>query len=494
MELSLDGDRVYAAECIQKKRVRRGRVEYLVKWKGWSNKHNTWEPIENILDERLLEAFEESQRESGGAKRGPKPKNKNKDLQDRKHETRGAVKDAIATTSDSDRSDFDRRGSSTRTQHEDTTTEDETEYDDQTDTDTAAPTVSPKLTPKSPTPRPTTPSPTASATLKRKAEPLSGGKVGISITKSPTSESPPPPKLQKISTSPKSPVSSHHSKSPKSPISTSPHKPQKSPISTAHKSPVSSNTHKSPVSSNTHKSPVSSNTHKPPVLSISHKSQVSSNTHKSPVSSNTLKSPVLSISHKSPILSNTHKSPKPPSLHRHDDFHHRPSSDHHRSAADHHSKSPKVPSGLISPPISPASTFSQQHIGPPKLQVAKSPTPSPRESSIKDIAPPDSPVSAPENQVNGLDTDKETPKKADKDEQVKEDHEEDVYEDEESEDEEEVLVAPDPSYWYKRNPLADEIFITDVTANLITVTIRECKTRQGFFKADENQNTSSIKV
>ncbi|XP_042859224.1 chromobox protein homolog 8-like [Penaeus japonicus] len=59
MELSLVGDRVYAAECIQKKRVRRGRVEYLVKWKGWSNKHNTWEPIENILDHRLLEAFEE---------------------------------------------------------------------------------------------------------------------------------------------------------------------------------------------------------------------------------------------------------------------------------------------------------------------------------------------------------------------------------------------------------------------------------------------------
>ncbi|KAK4319498.1 hypothetical protein Pmani_009567 [Petrolisthes manimaculis] len=59
MELSLVGDRVYAAECIQKKRVRRGRVEYLVKWKGWSNKHNTWEPIENILDVRLLEAFEE---------------------------------------------------------------------------------------------------------------------------------------------------------------------------------------------------------------------------------------------------------------------------------------------------------------------------------------------------------------------------------------------------------------------------------------------------
>ncbi|CAL1266179.1 unnamed protein product [Larinioides sclopetarius] len=61
MELSSVGERVYAAECVQKKRIRRGRVEYLVKWKGWSTRYNTWEPEENILDVRLLEAFEASQ-------------------------------------------------------------------------------------------------------------------------------------------------------------------------------------------------------------------------------------------------------------------------------------------------------------------------------------------------------------------------------------------------------------------------------------------------
>ncbi|XP_013775834.1 chromobox protein homolog 2-like [Limulus polyphemus] len=76
MELSSVGERVFAAECIQKKRIRKGRVEYLVKWKGWSPKYNTWEPEENILDVRLLEAFEASQREreSNPGKRGPKPK------------------------------------------------------------------------------------------------------------------------------------------------------------------------------------------------------------------------------------------------------------------------------------------------------------------------------------------------------------------------------------------------------------------------------------
>ncbi|XP_077980373.1 uncharacterized protein LOC144435651 [Glandiceps talaboti] len=60
MELTEVGERVFAAECIQKKRIRKGRVEYLVKWKGWSNKYNTWEPEDNILDDRLLVLYEKS--------------------------------------------------------------------------------------------------------------------------------------------------------------------------------------------------------------------------------------------------------------------------------------------------------------------------------------------------------------------------------------------------------------------------------------------------
>ncbi|MBN3323440.1 CBX7 protein, partial [Atractosteus spatula] len=38
MELSAIGEQVFAVESIIKKRVRKGNVEYLLKWKGWPPK------------------------------------------------------------------------------------------------------------------------------------------------------------------------------------------------------------------------------------------------------------------------------------------------------------------------------------------------------------------------------------------------------------------------------------------------------------------------
>ena len=65
---------VFAAEKILKKRYKKGRLEYLVKWQGYSAKYNTWEPSKNILDERLLQMFKNSQTTTstrgGGASRG----------------------------------------------------------------------------------------------------------------------------------------------------------------------------------------------------------------------------------------------------------------------------------------------------------------------------------------------------------------------------------------------------------------------------------------
>uniref|UniRef100_UPI00398E9A98 chromobox protein homolog 7-like n=1 Tax=Pristiophorus japonicus TaxID=55135 RepID=UPI00398E9A98 len=77
MELSAIGEQVFAVENIRKKRIRKGRVEYLVKWKGWPPKYSTWEPEDHILDPRLVMAYEEKEQKDralGYRKRGPKPK------------------------------------------------------------------------------------------------------------------------------------------------------------------------------------------------------------------------------------------------------------------------------------------------------------------------------------------------------------------------------------------------------------------------------------
>jgi len=75
MEQKTLGERVFAAEKITKKRLKNGRTEYLVKWKGWSPKYSTWEPEENILDPRLIEIFKDKpEGELISSKRGPKPK------------------------------------------------------------------------------------------------------------------------------------------------------------------------------------------------------------------------------------------------------------------------------------------------------------------------------------------------------------------------------------------------------------------------------------
>ena len=53
------------------------------------------------------------------------------------------------------------------------------------------------------------------------------------------------------------------------------------------------------------------------------------------------------------------------------------------------------------------------------------------------------------------------------------------------------LLTPSLDYWHRKNPLVDQIFITDVTVNMMTVTIRECKTVSGFFRHRPNGGTGS---
>lgn len=55
------GEGFYEVEDIRKKRIRKGEVQYLVKWRGWPETANTWEPYENVKScADIVQAFEES--------------------------------------------------------------------------------------------------------------------------------------------------------------------------------------------------------------------------------------------------------------------------------------------------------------------------------------------------------------------------------------------------------------------------------------------------
>jgi len=69
----------YEVERIEKKRIRNGVIEYFIKWIGYAESDNTWEPRDNLSCDEIINNFEKAEKEREAKKAGgstPLPKNK----------------------------------------------------------------------------------------------------------------------------------------------------------------------------------------------------------------------------------------------------------------------------------------------------------------------------------------------------------------------------------------------------------------------------------
>ena len=70
-------EETFEVEKVVDKRIHKGRVEYLLKWKSYSSDENTWEPEDSLDCPELLEQYErEKAREKADVKKEKKEKRK----------------------------------------------------------------------------------------------------------------------------------------------------------------------------------------------------------------------------------------------------------------------------------------------------------------------------------------------------------------------------------------------------------------------------------
>lgn len=445
-------DTVYTAERIMKKRVRKGIVEYFVKWKGWGKKHSTWEPEENILDRVLIHIFEQSQRGDHLHKRGPKKKNVSQKEREKiaKEREKARIKNEIKSEDEEeededagDESSQDESGPGTSSRlQEETDQEDASQSGMSEEKERKKP--RPKITASEDLVEDNSSDSSDDAPLqgkrnealsekardagtKRKAEVLSkeSGKIGVTITTSPGASSPPPTKMSKV----------------------------KEPSYRRSNSEIVQGTEKSNQKLQSGKQVEKVLSRRPSTKPEKENSGDKPANVKGDMKRLSLSPPRV----KSPHSNFKVSSPPPAST---------PNS--HRNDVEHKKAITPVTTNISQEQVTsigssdPAVARGEDV---PKQKRAQQPqetnTLSGRDTPMSNhVAKTDDKINNNVDDVSGLVTSH-------------------------------IITHHGADYWKARNPVADQVFITDVTVNLQTVTIRECKTEKGFFKEREHKEQKS---